>query len=232
MFWKTVLITMILSLIMAGTAISQQQQQNATQNDNGFLGGLFNGDDQPQQTFSGSVDRVGDDYVLLVGEKAYELDVDNEQLIEGFVLGQEVEVQGTLEDNVIQVERTRRADQEQDRAWEDQQQRDADRTNGVFGNGQEQQQQEQLQTFSGVIDRVGDDYVLIVGDMAYELDIDEDRLIADVIRGQEVDVRGTMDEETIEVDAVHPAGEMEQRPMEGRENNQTMEGQETGARTQ
>jgi hypothetical protein len=225
MFWKTVLITMVLSLIMAGTAISQQQQQNATQNDNGFLGGLFNGNDQPQQTFSGSIDRVGDDYVLLVGEKAYELDVDNEQLIEGFVLGQEIEVQGTLEDNVIQVERTRRADQEQqDRAWEDQQQRDADRTNGVFGNDREQQ--EQLQTFSGVIDRVGDDYVLIVGDMAYELDIDEDRLIADVIRGQEVDVRGTMDEETIEVDAVLPAGEMEQRPMEGQENDRT------GARTQ
>jgi hypothetical protein len=63
-----------------------------------------------------------------------------------------------------------------------------------------------VQTFTGTVDQIGDDYVLIVNGMAYELDVDE-QMVEGMI-GQQVEVQGRLEEQTIQAEAVHPAGQM------------------------
>jgi hypothetical protein len=97
MYWKTIVMTMVMSLVLAGAALAQQD----TNQSEGFLG--IGGDQEMQQTFTGIVDKAGDEHVLIVGDKAYQLDVDDEEMVEGMI-GQEVEVRGTLEEETIQAE--------------------------------------------------------------------------------------------------------------------------------
>jgi hypothetical protein len=97
-YLKTIIMTAIMSLVLAGAALAQQD----TNQSEGFLG--IGGDQQEmQQTFTGIVDKAGDEHVLIVGDKAYQLDVDDEEMVEGMI-GQEVEVRGTLEEETIQAE--------------------------------------------------------------------------------------------------------------------------------
>jgi hypothetical protein len=56
-----------------------------------------------QQTFTGTVDRAGDMHVLIVNGSAYELDAENEEQLRSMI-GQRVEVRGTLDDDTIQAQ--------------------------------------------------------------------------------------------------------------------------------
>jgi hypothetical protein len=109
MHWKTVLMTVMMSLIVGGAAFAQQE----TNQTGGFLG-IGGGQQQGQQTFTGVVDQVDDNYVLIVGDRAYKLDIDDDQLIKGMILGQEIEVQGTMDDETIQAETVNRAGEMQE----------------------------------------------------------------------------------------------------------------------
>jgi hypothetical protein len=100
MYWKTMILTIAMSLIMAGAAIAQSNQTD------GYLG--TGQQEQGQQTFTGTIDKAGDEYVLIVGDKAYQLDADDEEMVEG-LMGQEVEVFGTLDEETIQVDTMNRA---------------------------------------------------------------------------------------------------------------------------
>jgi hypothetical protein len=114
MYWKTIIMTVVMSLIFAGAALAtgggqatgDQQQERAGQQD-GVLG--IGDDPGMEQTFTGTLDRLEDDYVLIVEDRAYMLDVD-EQMVEGMV-GQEVEVRGTLDEETIDVQDVHRADE-------------------------------------------------------------------------------------------------------------------------
>jgi hypothetical protein len=104
MYWKALIMTIAMSLVMAGAAIAQQQDNQT----DGFLGIGGGQQEQGQQTFTGTVDKAGEEHVLIVGDKAYQLDADDEEMVEG-LMGQEVEVLGTLEDETIQVDSINRA---------------------------------------------------------------------------------------------------------------------------
>jgi hypothetical protein len=90
-----------------GTEQDRQFEQQYEQNQVQPYGGM----EQPrageqagqQQTFTGTVDRAGDMYVLIVNGRAYELEADEEETVRNMV-GQQVDVQGTLEDRTIQAE--------------------------------------------------------------------------------------------------------------------------------
>jgi hypothetical protein len=101
------------------TGIGQQQQQQQQQP---------SGIGQQQagaQSFTGTVDRAGDMYVLIVNGSAYELDADDEEMVRGMI-GQEVSVRGTLEDDTIQVQTINRAGQGQQGGYD---------TRGQVGSG-------------------------------------------------------------------------------------------------
>jgi hypothetical protein len=108
MQWKTIIMTVIMSLILGGAAFAQQD----TGQTNGFLG-IGEDQEQMQQTFTGIVDKAGDEHVLIVGDRAYQLDVDDEEMVEG-MMGQEVEVRGTLEEETIKAESINPAGQQQE----------------------------------------------------------------------------------------------------------------------
>jgi hypothetical protein len=109
MYWKAIIMTVMMSLILGGTAFAQQERNQ----DGGFLG--IGGDqEQQQQTFTGVVDQIEDDYVLIVGDRAYKLDIDDEQLVRSMILGQEVQVRGTMDDDTIQAETVSRAGEMQE----------------------------------------------------------------------------------------------------------------------
>jgi hypothetical protein len=94
----------------------------------------------------------------------------------------------------------------------------------AMGGGQDQQQQqptqqqpadqprvgeqpaEGQQTFTGTVDRAGDNWVLIMDGTAYELDTDEEDMLQGMI-GQQVQVIGTLDGQTIEADSIQRAGQ-------------------------
>jgi hypothetical protein len=102
------------------TGIGQQQQQQQQQP---------SGIGQQQagaQSYTGTVDRAGDMYVLIVNGRAYELDADDEEMVRGMI-GQEVSVRGTLEDDTIQVQTINRAGQGQQQGGYD--------TRGQVGSG-------------------------------------------------------------------------------------------------
>jgi hypothetical protein len=105
MQWKTIIMTVIMSLILGGAAFAQQDT-------GGFLG-IGEDQEQMQQTFTGIVDKAGDEHVLIVGDRAYQLDIDDEEMVEG-MMGQEVEVRGTLEEETIQAESINPAGQMQE----------------------------------------------------------------------------------------------------------------------
>jgi hypothetical protein len=108
MYWKTIIMTIVMSLIMGGAALAQQESNQT----DGFLG--IGGDQQQmEQTYTGVVDQVEDDYFLIVGDRVYQLEVDDEEMVQGMV-GQEVEVRGTLEEDTIQAESVDRAGMMQD----------------------------------------------------------------------------------------------------------------------
>ena len=110
MNWKTIFVTLIMSVLMGGAALAQQEGNQS----GGFLGIGGEQEQQAQQTFTGVVDQIDDDYVLVVGDRAYKLDIDEEQLVKGMILGQEVQVQGTMDENTIQAESVSRAGEMQE----------------------------------------------------------------------------------------------------------------------
>jgi hypothetical protein len=198
--WNTPVVIVIMWLILGGTAFAQKHTIQPV----GFFG--FGEDrEQPRQTFSGAVDKVEDAYVLIAGEdQVLQLEVDEEQLIENFVLGQEVEVKGTLEENTITVAAIYRPGHEPElHRIEDEerpQQKDTEQTNGFLGIGTKKQ--EQFQTFTGVVNRIDGGFVLAVDNRAFLLDIDDEQLVANIVRGLEVEVMGTMEENTIRADKI------------------------------
>jgi hypothetical protein len=101
------------------TGISQQQQQQQQQPSG--IGQQQSG----AQSFTGTVDRAGDMYVLIVNGSAYELDADDKEMVRGMI-GQEVSVRGTLEDDTIQVQTINRAGQGQQGGYD---------TRGQLGSG-------------------------------------------------------------------------------------------------
>jgi hypothetical protein len=108
MYWKTTIMTVVMSLIFAGAALAtgggqatgDQQQERAGQQD-GLLG--IGDDPGMEQTFTGTLDRIEDDYILIVEDRAYMLEVEDEQMVEGMI-GQEVEVRGTLDEETIEAQ--------------------------------------------------------------------------------------------------------------------------------
>jgi hypothetical protein len=107
---KTILMTLIMTLILGGGVFAQQKGNRSE----GFWGMGRSQEQQPQQTFTGVVDKVDGNYVLIVGDRAYRLDIDDEQLIRSMVLGQEVEVRGTMDEETIQAETMNRAGEMQE----------------------------------------------------------------------------------------------------------------------
>jgi hypothetical protein len=86
--------------------------------------------------------------------------------------------------------------QQQDQTWDQQQQQD---------QTWDQQQQGQ-QTFTGTVDRAGDNYILIVNGTAYELEYQDEDMVENMV-GQQVEVTGSLDGQTIEAESINPAGQ-------------------------
>jgi hypothetical protein len=196
---KTPIVIVILWLILGGAAFAQKHSIQPV----GFFG--FGEDrEQPRQTFSGAVDKVEDAYVLIAGEdQVLQLEVDEEQLIERFVLGQEVEILGSLEENTLEVAAIHRPGQkpelQKEMADDIQEQQEKNQTGELLGI---ESAPREVQTFTGVVNRVDGSFVLAVGNRVYMLDIDEERMVADIVRGLEVEVLGTMVDNTIHADKI------------------------------
>jgi hypothetical protein len=62
------------------------------------------------------------------------------------------------------------------------------------------------QTFTGTVDRAGDNYVLIMDGTAYELDYQDEDMVRGMV-GQQVEVIGTLDGQTIEAESINPSGQ-------------------------
>jgi hypothetical protein len=97
--------------------------------------------------------------------------------------------------------------QQQDQTW-DQQQQQQDQT---LDQQQQQdqtwdQQQQGQQTFTGTVDRAGDNYILIVNGTAYELEYQDEDMVENMV-GQQVEVTGSLDGQTIEAESINPAGQ-------------------------
>ena len=75
-------------------------------------------------------------------------------------------------------------------------------------------EQQAQQTFTGTVDRAGDNYILIMDGTAYELEVDDEEMVRGMV-GQEVEVLGTLDGQTIQADTVSPSGQGMQQPMGG-----------------
>jgi hypothetical protein len=197
-----VLFVVVLVLFLAVAAFAQQMTiQHAG------LFGFGENQSQPRQTFSGAVDRVGNDYVLIAADDVvYQLEVEEEMLIEGFVLGQEVEVLGILEEHTIDVaaiHRPGRQPQGLEGMTEDRQQQEENQTVEILGFGSGTKKE--MKTYTGVVNRVNRGFVLVVENRAYQLDIADDRLVADIVRGQEVEILGTLEENTIRANRIKQA---------------------------
>jgi hypothetical protein len=197
-----VLFVVVLVLFLAGAAFAQQMTMQ-----HAGLFGFGENQSQPRQTFSGAVDRVGNDYVLIAADDVvYQLEVEEEMLIEGFVLGQEVEVLGILEEHTIDVaaiHRPGRQPQGLEEITEDRQQQEENQTVEILGIGSGTKKE--MKTYTGVVNRVNRGFVLIVENRAYQLDIADDRLVADIVRGQEVEILGTLEENTIRANRIKQA---------------------------
>jgi hypothetical protein len=106
--------------------------------------------------------------------------------------------------------------QEQRPGWEpDQQQQEERQTpKEFFGIGQEQekeQQEQPQQSFNGFLDRAGEEWVLVVGDRVYELEIEDEQQVQGLM-GRQVEVWGSIEEDTIQVDTVMQAGVILEQP--------------------
>jgi hypothetical protein len=77
-----------------------QGQQGLTGAANGFQG---IGPERPQHTYSGFLERSGDEYVLKVGDRAFRLEAEDDRQLEG-LLGRMVEVWGVAEGDTIRVD--------------------------------------------------------------------------------------------------------------------------------
>jgi hypothetical protein len=62
------------------------------------------------------------------------------------------------------------------------------------------------QTFTGTVDRAGDNFVLIMDGTAYELDYQDEDMVRGMV-GQQVEVMGTLDGQTIEAESINPSGQ-------------------------
>jgi hypothetical protein len=92
---------------------------------------------------------------------------------------------------------------QQDRQWQDQQ------TQPYSGTEQPragEQLESGQQTFTGTVDKAGDMYVLIVNGRAYELEADEEETVRNMV-GQQVDVRGTLEDRTIQAESINPSAQ-------------------------
>jgi hypothetical protein len=87
---KTLLAAIVLCLFMAGTASAQHDETVVTNM-------------IPGKGFIGVVDKVDGEYVLDVGDRVFLLEHEDKEMLEGLV-GQEVEVIGSLEEDTIQAE--------------------------------------------------------------------------------------------------------------------------------
>jgi hypothetical protein len=84
------------------------------------------------------------------------------------------------------------------------------------------EQQQMQQTFTGTVDRAGDNWVLIMDGTAYELDVEDEEQVRGMM-GQEVEIRGTLDGQTIQADTIQPSGQGQQ-PMSGQDYQQQQPG--------
>jgi hypothetical protein len=98
---------------MGGGQDQQQQQQQPTQQQPADQQQQpMAGEQQAgQQTFTGTVDRAGDNWVLIMDGTAYELNMDDEDMLEG-MMGQQVQVMGTLDGQTIEADSIQRAGQQ------------------------------------------------------------------------------------------------------------------------
>jgi hypothetical protein len=98
MHLQTIILTLIMSLVMGGAVFAQQETDQT-----GVAPGVGEEHRQPIEGFTGTLDREGEEYVLKVGERTYQLEAVDEQMAQEMV-GQEVEVRGFLEEETIQAE--------------------------------------------------------------------------------------------------------------------------------
>jgi hypothetical protein len=86
------------------------------------------------------------------------------------------------------------------------------------------EQQQMQQTFTGTVDRAGDNWVLIMDGTAYELEVDDEEQVRGMM-GQEVEIQGTLDGQTIQAETIQPSGQGQQ-PMSGQDYQQQPGGQQ------
>jgi hypothetical protein len=98
MHLQTIILTIIMSLVMGGALFAQQETDQT-----GVVPGVGEEHRQPIEGFTGTLDREGEEYVLKVGDRTYQLEAVDEQMAQEMV-GQEVEVRGFLEEETIQAE--------------------------------------------------------------------------------------------------------------------------------
>jgi hypothetical protein len=104
--------------------------------------------------------------------------------------------------------------QEQERpGWDpdQQQQEDGQTPKEFFGIGQEQERDQQQQSFNGILDRAGEEWVLVIGNRAYLLEIEDEQQVQGLM-GRQVEVWGSIEEDIIEVDTVMRAGVILEQP--------------------
>jgi hypothetical protein len=95
---KIILAAAALALIMSGAAVAQQEVPQA-----GDPPGPDLRHEQLVQEYVGTLEREGDEYLLMVGDQEYRLEVDEQERLEQLV-GQEVAVRGILEQETIRAE--------------------------------------------------------------------------------------------------------------------------------
>jgi hypothetical protein len=112
--------------------------------------------------------------------------------------------------------RTQEWYQEQEQpGWDpdQQQQEDGQTPKEFFGIGQEQEgeQEQPQQSFNGILDRAGEEWVLVIGNRAYLLEVEDEQQVQGLM-GRQVEVWGNMEEDIIEVDTVMRAGVILEQP--------------------
>jgi hypothetical protein len=95
---KIILAAAALALIMSGAAVAQQEVPQA-----GDPQGPDLRHEQLVQEYVGTLEREGDEYLLMVGDQEYRLEVDEQERLEQLV-GEEVAVRGILEQETIRAE--------------------------------------------------------------------------------------------------------------------------------
>ena len=97
MRWKITVMTLVMGLLLGGAAFARQGTDQAD-----GLAGPEGGAEQVQ-SFTGVLEKEGEDYLLMVGERSYRIEIDDEERVEQ-LLGQEVEVRGIVEEETIHAE--------------------------------------------------------------------------------------------------------------------------------